>query len=242
MYYHRLLSQKRAKSYMGALSTTLVILCPLTIGLQEDQSVKLIVCCHTVRELSFWVIKNGTYHRIVIINVHRTMSRHQNFLESEYLGVVCYSSTSPHSDTHILGNPPRSHVTKPGAAIFLEICIVWLLKALRQRRTYLSIAYHWYGLTEAVKRTEQAATRFLVAISKADLTESTLNNDRNCSTKSGALKCGKFLYKRRQLLEEENRVARASEGRWDHLIDTRPYALTIDTPIPGLATPIQCAC
>ena len=104
MYYHRLLSQ-RAKSYMGALSTILVILSPLAIGLQEDQFVKLIACCHTVRELSFWVIKNGTYHRIVIINVHRMMSRHQDFLESKYLAVVCYSSTSPHMDTHSLGNP-----------------------------------------------------------------------------------------------------------------------------------------
>ena len=154
MYYHRLLSQKRAKSYMGALSTTLVILCPLTIGLQEDQSVKLIVCCHTVRELSFWVIKNGTYHRIVIINVHRTMSRHQDFLESEYLGVVCYSSTSPHMDTHILGNPLvltwQSRREPP--LFFGNLHCVWLLKALRQRRTYLSIAYHWYGLAEAVKR------------------------------------------------------------------------------------------
>ncbi len=160
MYYHRLLSQKRAKSYMGALSTTLVILCPLTIGLQEDQSVKLIACCHTVRELSFWVIKNGTYHRIVIINVHRTMSRHQDFLESEYLGVVCYSSTSPHMDTHILGNPlVLTWQSREPPFFFLEICIVfdYSKRSDSEERIFLShtIGMDWQKQWRGLSRRQQ---------------------------------------------------------------------------------------
>lgn len=110
----------------------------------------------------------STYHRIAISNVHRTMSRHQDFLESEYLAVVCYSSTSPYMGTHNLGNPPRHVTNQPRCEHYsLSYCATrsgppfWCTPAImeicnidysKRSDSDKDVSFHWYGLVEAVKR------------------------------------------------------------------------------------------